>query len=103
MNAGPEESVDELTQENTDREPALHSCSFIFRLWVEEVSHEEDSVAWSGQITHVPSGVRQYIKDLDEILIFIIPYLEDLGVTISKWLHLRQRIHQLKQLFARNP
>ena len=47
---------------------------------LEEAVEEAGHVIWRGHITHVPSGKRQYIKELDEMKQFVLPYLKQLGV-----------------------
>ena len=54
--------------------------SFIIRVWVEDHSQEAGKGTWRGQITHVSSSKRRYLKNLDEIGDFISPYLEEMGV-----------------------
>jgi len=54
--------------------------SFIIKIWV------EDSLR--GHITHVPSGERRCFDKLDEVLEFIMLYIEALGVVIDKRRHL---------------
>lgn len=53
--------------------------SFVIKLWVEQQG-DVDKVEWRGQITHVPSGARQYVTSLREISEFIERYLGLLGV-----------------------
>ncbi len=66
--------------------------SFIIRIWLEETDEEAGRVTWRGHITHVPSGERRYLKDLDDILAFIAPRLKEMGVKfglcwqIKEWL-----------------
>jgi hypothetical protein len=61
-----------------------HTHSFIVKVWLERTPAENNSQAiWRGHITHVPSGERRYLKDLDVIPAFIASYLEDLGVQLS--------------------
>ena len=50
--------------------------SFIVKIWVEETLEENGTARWSGLITHVPGGERRYFRDLSDIGIFILPYLE---------------------------
>jgi hypothetical protein len=54
--------------------------SFIVRIWIEDCAEEAGRGTWRGQITHVSSSERQYLKNLDEIGDFISPYLEAMGV-----------------------
>ena len=58
-------------------EPHIHS--FIVKLWLEETIEETGQILWRGHITHVPSGKRCYLKDLEEIPAFIAPYLKKMG------------------------
>lgn len=58
--------------------------SFIVKVWVEERAEEAGQGLWRGNITHVSSGRRQYLKNLDEIGDFIAPYLETMGVKLGK-------------------
>ena len=72
--------------------------SFIVRVWVEERAEEGDQGTWRGQITHVPSGERRYLKNLDEIGDFISPYLERMGMKLGmRW---RMR-HWFRHLMGR--
>ncbi len=68
------------------------SQSFIVKVWVEESADGTSQGVWHGHITHVPSGKRHYLKNLDEIREFIAPHLEEMGVRlgtryqIKRWL-----------------
>jgi hypothetical protein len=59
------------------------SHPFVIRIWLEEPAEGIRRAKWRGHITHVPSGKRAYIEDLDQILEFITPYLRDMGVTFG--------------------
>ena len=67
--------------------------SFIIKVWPEETGKRGKGVTWRGHITHVPGGERRYLRDLDAITAFIVPYLEAVGVRfglrrrIKRWLH----------------
>jgi hypothetical protein len=65
------------------------SHPFILRIWLEEPAAGIHRAKWRGHITHVPSGERAYIEDLDQILEFIIPYLRDMGVSVGGFHRLR--------------
>ena len=56
--------------------------SFIVKLWLEDAGDEKGSAGWRGHITHVPSGKRRYLQRLDDILVFVKPYVPELG-----WMH----------------
>lgn len=71
-----------------------NSHSFIIKIWREEISAETDHAMWRGHITHVPGGERRYLKDLEDIPLFILPYIEEMSVRLK----LRWRVKQwLKQ------
>ena len=73
--------------------------SFIIKVWVEDGSETGGHGVWHGHITHVPSGNRHYMKNLDEIEDFIAPHLEEMGVKLG----VRWRIRRwLKRLMARS-
>lgn len=46
--------------------------SFVVRIWLEE----DDRATWRGHITHVPSGDRQYVERLADIVDFIARYVD---------------------------
>lgn len=72
--------------------------SFIIKIWLEETVEEAGRAIWRGHITHVPSGERRYLKDLDDIAVFITPYLEGMGVKFG----LRWRLKMwFKRVWAR--
>jgi len=66
--------------------------SFIVKVWLEEEATNNSDTVWHGHISHVPSGEKRYLKNLDEIALFIQPYLEAMGVRfglsdrIRRWL-----------------
>ncbi len=53
--------------------------SFIVKVWVEKAARRFRRARWHGYITHVPSGERRYLKNLDGIRTFILPYLKGVG------------------------
>jgi hypothetical protein len=57
--------------------------SFVVRVWVEESGGTHASPAWRGHITHVVSRERRYLRSLEDIAVFIIPYLKQLGVRFN--------------------
>ncbi len=66
--------------------------SFIVKVWLEETAEEAGRAVWRGHVTHVPSGERRYVRRVDDIAAFILPYLESMGVQFcvrgraSRWL-----------------
>lgn len=61
----------------------FNTHSFIVKIWLEETAEEVGQATWRGHITHVPSGERRYVQDMDEITAFITPYLERLGAKLN--------------------
>jgi hypothetical protein len=51
--------------------------SFIVKLWLEDEVQRKGASGWHGHITHVPSGERRYLKELQDIVAFIKPYVGD--------------------------
>jgi len=76
-------------EENRD---SASTQSFIVRFWVDAPADETGRVTWRGQITHVPSEQRRYLKDLEEVVDFIAPFLERLGVRFSLWSRIKRRL-----------
>jgi hypothetical protein len=70
-------------------EPAAHS--FIVRIRVDERRAETGRAAWHGEIIHEPGGERRPLRNLDEIPLFIAPYLEAAGVGLGLCAWLRRR------------
>jgi hypothetical protein len=57
--------------------------TFIVRLWLEPSETDDSVPQWRGVIENVQNGKRRYLKDLNEITAFIVPYLEKMGGAIS--------------------
>ena len=57
--------------------------SFIIKAWLEETVEETGRVVWRGHITHVPSGQRRYVQDVDDLTAFIVFYLKEMGVEFA--------------------
>jgi hypothetical protein len=72
---------------------------FIVRLWREARAIESASLEWRGVVEHVPSGVRHYLKDLNEIILFMRPYLERMGVRFDWHWRLQQELYWWKNYF----
>jgi hypothetical protein len=70
--------------------------TFIITLWLEEQASGAEGARWRGHITHVLGGERRYIEDLGNIVTFIVPYLNRMGVRppfcwqIRSWLEQRK-------------
>jgi len=79
--------------------------SFIVKIWLEESAEENEQASWQGHITHVFTGERRYFMNLDEISIFIAPYLTRMGVKLERNRSLkdwRKRLREITDNFVRN-
>lgn len=61
-----------------------NAAAYIVRVWLEHREVEGAPVTWRGSIEHVASGRIKYLTDLDEIVRFIQPSLEAMGVTFGR-------------------
>jgi hypothetical protein len=74
-----------------------HTHSFVTKIWLEEGADQGRPATWRGTITHVPSGARRHLQSLSDILVFIAPYVEEMGVELDlcwwvrRWLEWRAR------------
>jgi hypothetical protein len=73
-----------------------HTHSFVTKIWLEEPADEGGRAVWRGTITHVPSGTRRYLCRLDDIALFVTPYLERMGVKLTACWRLRQWLSRTK-------
>lgn len=71
-------------------EPEEQIHSFVLKFWLEEGREEAERTLWRGHITHVASGVRQYVTTLDSIAAFVAPYLKGSKPSGDKRWRLRQ-------------
>ncbi|GAC1398580.1 MAG: hypothetical protein NVSMB56_13540 [Pyrinomonadaceae bacterium] len=71
--------------------------SFIIKLWLEDSDEDERRIIWRGQITHVPSGARRYVAELQEITGFIMPYLEGMGVEAEQHIEVKERLKRWRR------
>ena len=71
-------------------EPESENQSFVVKVWIERQATASHETSWRGYITHVFSGRRRYVQELDDISAFIGSYLVRMGVTLPKRSRLRQ-------------
>jgi hypothetical protein len=57
--------------------------SFVLKVWSEIKDEKTGSIGWRGYITHVPSGRRVYVTELNEFGEFIRPYLTEMGADLK--------------------
>jgi hypothetical protein len=72
--------------------------SFIIKVWLEDFDHKRKQAVWRGHITHVGNSKRRYVQRLDEIISFIVPYLEEMGVRGLQWQWIHQWLSRLRHL-----
>ena len=70
--------------------------SFVIKIWLEQAVEETDKAVLRGHVTHVMSGKKHYVKNLDEITEFIFIYFKDLGVKISPFCKIKLWLKRLK-------
>lgn len=71
--------------------------SFIVKIWTEGEAGNVGRVVWRGQITHVPSGERRYLTDLDQVASFISKFLREMGVKTKRFGRLRRLLGRPKK------
>ena len=67
---------------------------FLLRIWGEARELPEAAPTWRGTIEHLPTRTRAYFQDLAGIILFILPYLEEMGVRVSWPWRLRRWLRQ---------
>ena len=55
--------------------------SFIVKLCLDDAEHRSGKAGWHGHITHVPSGERRYLRQLQDIVVFIKAYVGEIDGT----------------------
>jgi hypothetical protein len=61
----------------------FNTHSFVVKIWREDPAGDPAEARWRGHITHVPSGDRRYLKSLNEVVAFMVPYLVSMGVRVD--------------------
>jgi len=56
---------------------------FVIKIWLEVTAKADRTAVWRGHITHVPSNKRLHFQDLGEIIHFIVPYMEQMGIEVD--------------------
>lgn len=79
---------------------------FVVRIWVERrESNTTDAsdMTWRGVVEHLPDGERRYVKRISEMLEFIIPYMEAMGISfgaerwVKPWLRVLRYYKRIKR------
>ena len=74
----------------------LYTHSFVIKIWLEEAPEEGIGALWRGQITHVGSNQRKYFQELKDLVLFIWPYLEEMGVKDGQARRLLELLEQTR-------
>ena len=67
--------------------------SFVIKVWLEQKASSNGRAIWRGHITHIPSGERRYLRSVRDISVFVMFYLDKMGVRLGprwwleKWWH----------------
>ncbi len=61
----------------------INTHPFIIQIWLEVSAKEDRPAVWRGHITHVPSNTRRHFQDIKEIIRFIVPYMEEMGIDVD--------------------
>ncbi len=69
---------------------------FIIRIWLERREMDCAAPVWRGVIEHMPSGERHYMKDLDDIMIFAMPFLEGIGIKPTLFWQVKRGLNRLR-------
>ena len=75
-----------------------HTHSFVIKLWLEETADEAERSVWRGHIDHVPSGKRRYIANLEDVPLFMMPYLQEMQVETGLCWRMRNWLMNRKAL-----
>jgi hypothetical protein len=92
-------ALQEVTPNNDLRGDVWESTNhtFIVKIFLEETPEGTDEALWRGHITHVLSGERKsFQQNLAEIVVFIRPYIEEMGGTKNSRFKLNQWIKRWK-------
>lgn len=60
--------------------PPENKHVFIIRVWCEPREIKGAFPEFRGVIEHVPDGKRRYVKKVEELVEFISPYLDQMGL-----------------------
>jgi hypothetical protein len=79
----------------------FNTQSFILKIWIEEIPEESRTPTWRGHITHVPTGERRYLKSLNDVANFVIPYMARMGVRPAPARRIGEWIEQWRKVLKR--
>jgi hypothetical protein len=74
---------------------------FIIRVWTESREIEGAAPEYRGVIRHATRGDRRYLKSVESVPTFIVPYLKEMGVRLGTVWQLRQWYKKRVKALAR--
>jgi hypothetical protein len=72
--------------------------AFVVRVWLEPREIDGAPPEWRGVIEHVPSGERRYLRNLDDIAVFISSYARG---AVGKFQNCRSLHQWIKRLILK--
>jgi hypothetical protein len=81
-----------LRDEAVDGTSPIHS--FIVKVQLHPIPGQTDGFRWRAQIAHVPSGRRRYVQRWDEVIFFILEYLQPSGTKLDLAWRFRRWLYQ---------
>ena len=60
------------------------TAAFVVRIWREPGEIPSSAPEWRGSVEHVESGQKAYFRNLNALVEFMKPYLENFGVDPSQ-------------------
>jgi hypothetical protein len=78
----------------------VNEHTFIIRIWAESREIEGAPPEYRGMIKHASSGEKRHLEDMDSIPTFIVPYMKEMGVNVSRLWQLKQWLRQQKKLLT---
>jgi hypothetical protein len=71
-------------------QPESTTHAFVVRIWLEDSAGAPGRGTWRGHVTHVMSGDRRYLRSLEGLSLYLLPYLEAMGARIELYWRLRR-------------
>ena len=87
--------LDQLPAEEELADEAAPIHSFIVKVLLDPIPGKSGRFKWRAQVAHVPSGRQRYVPTWDELIYFILDFLDaagaefNLGWRLRYWLNRR--------------
>lgn len=73
------------------------SHSFVIRLWLEETIEADGQATLRGHVSNVSNGRQGYVQSVEDIVLFMAPYLESMGIQLSWSLRIKRWLRKQKR------